>query len=152
VVALNVVKLRKDNYDPRQYLARLEEWKGRVEKGGGHWRVVNDLDRNVAEEAAEAVRLEDLPSDIRAGESAAARQVPSSSPDPAAAASSRSDAQAPGAGTLREFKDASERAYLVQKLRENNWNISKTAEIIDTPRSNLYKKLEQYGIKQEVDG
>ena len=54
--------------------------------------------------------------------------------------------------TLREFKDAAERAYLVQKLRENNWNISKTAEIIDTPRSNLYKKLEQYGIKQEVDG
>ena len=62
----------------------------------------------------------------------------------------RSAAQ-PG-GTLREFKDAAERAYLVQKLRENNWNISKTAEVIDTPRSNLYKKLEQYGIKQEVDG
>jgi two-component system nitrogen regulation response regulator NtrX len=53
---------------------------------------------------------------------------------------------------LREFKDASERAYLVQKLRENGWNISKTAELIDTPRSNLYKKLEQYGIKQEIDG
>ena len=51
---------------------------------------------------------------------------------------------APGAGTLREFKDAAERAYLVQKLRENNWNISRTAELIDTPRSNLYKKLEQY--------
>jgi two-component system nitrogen regulation response regulator NtrX len=62
------------------------------------------------------------------------------------------DSVSPGAGTLREFKDASERAYLVQKLRENNWNISKTAEVIDTPRSNLYKKLEQYGIKQEVDG
>ena len=45
VVALNVVKLRQDNYDPRQYLARLEQWKGRVEKAGGHWRVVNDLDR-----------------------------------------------------------------------------------------------------------
>ena len=62
--------------------------------------------------------------------------------------------QAPSvsAGTLREFKDAAERAFLVQKLRENNWNISKTAEVIDTPRSNLYKKLEQYGIKQEVDG
>lgn len=45
VVALNVVKLRKDNYDPRQYLARLEHWKGEVEKAGGHWRVVNDLDR-----------------------------------------------------------------------------------------------------------
>ena len=53
---------------------------------------------------------------------------------------------------MREFKDSSERAYLVGKLRENAWNISKTAEVIDTPRSNLYKKLEQYGIKQEVDG
>jgi two-component system nitrogen regulation response regulator NtrX len=56
------------------------------------------------------------------------------------------------AGTLREFKDVSERAYLVTKLRENGWNISKTAEVIDTPRSNLYKKLEQYQISQETDG
>ena len=56
------------------------------------------------------------------------------------------------AGTLREFKDNAERAYLVSKLRENGWNISKTAEVIDTPRSNLYKKLEQYQISQETDG
>ena len=53
--------------------------------------------------------------------------------------------------TLREFKEWSERAFLVEKLREFGWNISKTAEMIDTPRSNLYKKLEQYGIKQETD-
>ncbi|MGE3843136.1 MAG: sigma-54 interaction domain-containing protein, partial [Vicinamibacterales bacterium] len=58
--------------------------------------------------------------------------------------------QAPG--TLREFKELSERSFLVQKLRENGWNISKTAEVIGTPRSNLYKKLEQYGITQEQDG
>ena len=45
VVALNVVKLRQDNYDPRKYLERLDQWKGRVEKAGGRWRVVNDLDR-----------------------------------------------------------------------------------------------------------
>jgi len=55
-------------------------------------------------------------------------------------------------GTLREFKESAERAFLVGKLRENNWNISKTAEVIGTPRSNLYKKLEQYGINQEGDG
>jgi two-component system nitrogen regulation response regulator NtrX len=55
-------------------------------------------------------------------------------------------------GTLREFKESTERAFLVGKLRENNWNISKTAEVIGTPRSNLYKKLEQYGITQETDG
>ena len=55
-------------------------------------------------------------------------------------------------GTLREFKEAAERTFLVEKLRENGWNISKTAEVIGTPRSNLYKKLEQYNIKQESDG
>ena len=56
---------------------------------------------------------------------------------------------APSPATLREFKEVSERAFLVEKLRENGWNISKTAEVIDTPRSNLYKKLEQYNIKQD---
>jgi len=45
VVALNVVKLRQDNYDPNKYMARLEQWKDQVEKAGGRWRVVNDLDR-----------------------------------------------------------------------------------------------------------
>lgn len=45
VVALNVVKLRKDNYDPREYMARLDQWKAQVEEAGGEWRVVNDLDR-----------------------------------------------------------------------------------------------------------
>jgi hypothetical protein len=44
VIALNVTKLRSDNIDPREYLARLENWQGRVENAGGHWRVINDLD------------------------------------------------------------------------------------------------------------
>ena len=44
VIALNVTKLRSDNMDPREYLGRLEAWQGRVEKTGGHWRVINDLD------------------------------------------------------------------------------------------------------------
>lgn len=45
VVALNVTKLRSDNVDPREYLDRLEMWQQRVESGGGHWKVVNDLER-----------------------------------------------------------------------------------------------------------
>ncbi len=44
VIALNVTKLRSDNIDPREYLSRLTQWQSRVEKSGGHWRVVNDLD------------------------------------------------------------------------------------------------------------
>jgi two-component system nitrogen regulation response regulator NtrX len=74
---------------------------------------------------------------------------------PAGAADGGSSAAAPPwmhAPTLQEFKSGSERAYLVARLRENGWNISKTAEVIDTPRSNLYKKLEQYQISQERDG
>jgi len=45
VVALNVTKLRSDNIDPREYLDRLSSWRDRVETGGGHWQVVNDMDR-----------------------------------------------------------------------------------------------------------
>ena len=45
VVALNVTKLRSDNVDPREYYKRVGQWKERVEAGGGHWRVVNDLER-----------------------------------------------------------------------------------------------------------
>ncbi|MDH3333369.1 MAG: VWA domain-containing protein [Gammaproteobacteria bacterium] len=44
VIALNVTKLRSDNIDPREYLDRLNAWQGRVEKTGGQWRVINDLD------------------------------------------------------------------------------------------------------------
>jgi len=44
VIALNVTKLRSDNVDPREYLARLDEWQDKIEKSGGSWRVINDLD------------------------------------------------------------------------------------------------------------
>ncbi|MFQ5547538.1 MAG: VWA domain-containing protein [Woeseia sp.] len=44
VIALNVTKLRSDNVDPREYLTRLDDWQTRVEKFGGKWQVINDLD------------------------------------------------------------------------------------------------------------
>jgi len=45
VSALNVTKLRSDNIDPREYLNRLDNWRQRVEDGGGKWIVINDLER-----------------------------------------------------------------------------------------------------------
>jgi two-component system nitrogen regulation response regulator NtrX len=54
--------------------------------------------------------------------------------------------------SLQNFKDTAERAYLVAKLRSNDWNIAATAKAIETPRSNLYKKLESYSIDKEKDG
>ena len=44
VIALNVTKLSSDNRDPKEYLSRLENWKFRVESGGGTWHVSNDMD------------------------------------------------------------------------------------------------------------
>jgi len=51
--------------------------------------------------------------------------------------------------TLREFQDESEKLFLLHQLEKAGWNVTQTATTIDTPRSNLYKKMEQYGIKRE---
>ncbi len=51
--------------------------------------------------------------------------------------------------TFEEFKHAAERAFLVAKLREFDWNVSETARLLDMPRSNLYKKIEKYGLTRE---
>ena len=46
IVALNVVKLKTDNIDPRRYMGRLEAWQKRVEgAGASEWRIVNDIER-----------------------------------------------------------------------------------------------------------
>jgi hypothetical protein len=45
VVALNVTKLRSDNFDPREYMSRVDAWRSRVESSGGEWRMINDLER-----------------------------------------------------------------------------------------------------------
>lgn len=45
-VAVNVVKLKTDNIDPRRYVGRLEAWQKRVKAAGAaDWRVINDLER-----------------------------------------------------------------------------------------------------------
>jgi two-component system nitrogen regulation response regulator NtrX len=54
-----------------------------------------------------------------------------------------------GHRTLREFREASEKLFLLHKLREQNWNVTRTAQLIETPRSNLYKKMEQYEIRRD---
>jgi two-component system nitrogen regulation response regulator NtrX len=51
--------------------------------------------------------------------------------------------------TFEEFKHAAERAFLLAKLREFDWNVSETARALDMPRSNLYKKIERYGLTRE---
>jgi len=53
------------------------------------------------------------------------------------------------AATFEEFKQAAERAFLLTKLKEHDWNVSETARTLQMPRSNLYKKIERYGLARE---
>jgi two-component system, NtrC family, nitrogen regulation response regulator NtrX len=117
-------------------------WRGNIRE------LRNAVERLLIMTTGDVVRVTDLPPDLR-GEGTPARAAGS---DAAATAAGDALSALTGVATLKEFKDVSERAFLVRKLRDNDWNISKTAELIDTPRSNLYKKLEQYAIKQETDG
>jgi two-component system nitrogen regulation response regulator NtrX len=50
-------------------------------------------------------------------------------------------------GTFREAREEFERDFILQKLEENDWNVSRTAEIIEIERSNLHRKIKAFGIE-----
>jgi two-component system, NtrC family, nitrogen regulation response regulator NtrX len=131
---------RENNRRPQRFTpAALDylqkaRWKGNVRE------LKNTVERLLIMTPGDSIDVDDLREVVRAE---AAKPI---------AAAGAPDGERDRPGTLREFKESAEREFLVQKLRENAWNISKTAEVIGTPRSNLYKKLEQYAITQENDG
>jgi len=51
--------------------------------------------------------------------------------------------------SFQEFKEKAEKAFIIKQLNANNWNISKTAEILGIQRSHLYNKLKKYEIEKE---
>ena len=138
---------RDNNFHRKTFTAaamerlKQQHWRGNIRE------LRNFVERLMIMSGGDAIDARDIPEGgVMRSESGTAIPAAVSAP---AAPSEAGWMQAP---TLQEFKSNSERAYLVTKLRENAWNISKTAEVIDTPRSNLYKKLEQYAISQESDG
>ena len=50
--------------------------------------------------------------------------------------------------TLREFREQSERQYIVDTLKMTGWNISRTAIMLGVERTNLHKKIRAYQIKR----
>ena len=54
----------------------------------------------------------------------------------------------PREDSLREAVDQFEKAFIIERLQENNWNISRTAEKLGIERSNLHRKLKALGIKR----
>jgi two-component system nitrogen regulation response regulator NtrX len=94
--------------------------------------------RNLAERLAivspgEVIRAMDLPPAMGGGDVA------------------RSGAEFLDAPTFQDFKAASEAAYLQAKLHENDYNVSRTAEVLEMQRSNLYKKIQRYGLRTSPD-
>jgi len=115
--------------DAIEALSRLR-WRGNVRE------LRNAIERLVIMTPGSTVRASDLPASL----------------DQAPTTETSMPLSAPGAATLQEFKDSAERAFIIAKLAEHDWNVAATAKAIDTPRSNLYKKLETYGIRRETDG
>lgn len=123
---LGVVICRENNLRPRRFSAAAlaeisrRNWPGNVRE------LRNFLERAIIMSAGDEIGPDDLP-DAEASDTGATAVLFDAS-------------------TLREFKERSEREFLRRKLGEHDWNITRTAQSIDTPRSNLYKKLEQYGL------
>jgi two-component system nitrogen regulation response regulator NtrX len=137
---------RENNRRPKQItpaamdILKRYRWRGNIRE------LRNTIERLIIMTESESIDAPDLPESLKSDKGA---PRPAAAAGPAAPSAPNAGSEA---GTLREFKESAERAWLVEKLRENAWNISKTAEVIGTPRSNLYKKLEQYAIRQETDG
>jgi transcriptional regulator with GAF, ATPase, and Fis domain len=118
--------------------------------------------KNVVERSAilsgDRVTIADLPEDPHASPF-------EEEPDPPVAADasqpidaleedgSHTPSPAPPAGgashlTLREFREKSERQYIVETLKMTGWNISRTAILLGVERTNLHKKIRAYQIKR----
>ena len=132
---------RENNRRPQRFTPAALEFMQKARWEGNVRELKNTVERLLIMTPGDTIDVDDLRDVVR---------VETRPPAPAASGDGGAAPLAPG--TLREFKESAERKFLVEKLRENAWNISKTAEVIGTPRSNLYKKLEQYAITQESDG
>ena len=53
-----------------------------------------------------------------------------------------------GSNSFQEFKEKAERVFILKQLNINNWNISKTAEMLEIQRSHLYNKMKKYEIEK----
>jgi len=142
---------RDNNYRPRKIssvaLERLAKrtWQGNVRELRNvieRLLILNEAEV-IDEEAVDGLEVDTVPRP--AGDSAA----PAAHPQEVGRASGMTLPDPVACRTLQEFRDAAEKAFLLKKLKEYRWNVSRMARAIETPRSNLYKKMEQYGISRE---
>jgi two-component system nitrogen regulation response regulator NtrX len=116
--------------------------------------------RRFADDAMELLRERDWPGNVRELRNAVERLLILTNGAAVTAADVRRVlGQAPeptlgevgAAETFERFKADAEKAFLLAKLAENDWNVSETARRLDMPRSNLYKKIEKYGLTRRSE-
>ncbi len=98
------------------------QWPGNVRE------LKNVIERLVIMVASDEIAAKDLPPPLRKGRE--------ESPD--------------GLGdfpSLASAREAYEKQYILKKLRDNEGNVSRTAEALQIERSHLYRKMKAYGIK-----
>jgi DNA-binding NtrC family response regulator len=54
--------------------------------------------------------------------------------------------------TLRAVREQAERSYILETLRNTQWNISRAAVVLGVERTNLHKKIRAYRIRRETPG
>jgi transcriptional regulator with GAF, ATPase, and Fis domain len=153
--------LKQKPVDPAVYAAlERRRWPGNV-------RELKNVIERAAILSGDMVTVADLPEDPHESpfedDAQAAEGVAQggeeriSFPDEAAAdgRGSAPPAHSPGAPgeagrrlTLREFRERTERRYIVDVLAGLDWNISRAAVILGIERTNLHKKIRAYGIKR----
>ena len=99
------------------------DWPGNVRE------LRNMVERLVIMAPRDVIGPEDLPPPLRTREEA-----------------SMGDDAAQRDRTLKEAREAFERAFILGELRANEWNMTRTAERLGIERSHLYRKLKAYGI------
>ncbi|MEO1334129.1 MAG: sigma 54-interacting transcriptional regulator, partial [Myxococcota bacterium] len=111
----------------------------------GNVRELRNLTERLVILADNPVQLHDLPPAI--ANKPAAPSVATTTTD-AAPGSGVIDLTRYGNPTLRELREMVERDYILRKLKETEWNVTRTAEVLGIERTNLHKKLKQLGLKK----
>ncbi|NPV12271.1 MAG: sigma-54-dependent Fis family transcriptional regulator [Ignavibacteria bacterium] len=119
----NKFPVKKFNDDAIEYLKNLE-WKGNVRE------LKNFVERIIIMNPKQVYDLNDVKAQL----------FPYS----------KSDAEIDfSIDSFQDFKDQMEKIFIIKKLNQYNWNITKTAEAIGIQRSHLYNKIKKYGIEKE---
>jgi len=117
---------------------RVMEILGRYPWPGNVRELRNQVERMVIMSPGRTIRLEDVGAEIRTGKAPAA--VPGTAAGAASAAEDLENL------TIQEAKKRFEETLILRALERNDWNVTKAADELGLERTNLHKKIKQYGL------